>query len=140
MPKLISHATGPKEKMLRVITYESLVRHNRSYCEVGSIEQTDATPLVPEHQLLTWTDTIIMRVKVNRKAYLTLHDVTLATRRRNRIPNKAKMSLGTPTPEVECSEGAYRQATRRDAGNPSPSVMAPVVPTPTLDSKPRCAL
>jgi hypothetical protein len=37
-------------------TYKCLVRHKRSCCEVGSTEQTDATPLVPEHQLLTWTN------------------------------------------------------------------------------------
>ena len=46
-------------------TYESLVRHKRSCCEVGSIEQTDASPLVPEHHLLTWTNKIIMKIGMN---------------------------------------------------------------------------
>jgi hypothetical protein len=54
---------------IMLATYESLVSHKRSYCEVGSIEQADATPLVPEHQLLTWTKKIILKIKVNIKVW-----------------------------------------------------------------------
>jgi hypothetical protein len=54
---LMQHTTGPANQNPGT-TYKCLVRHKRSCCEVGSTEQTDATPLVPEHQLLTWTNEV----------------------------------------------------------------------------------